>query len=76
MGKYMKAIIHKNEIKEIIEYANSLHIQIIPEIEMLAILVQLLLHIQNLEQPKKQIKVPCRFGVQYEVLDVSSKKSY
>lgn len=23
---------------------------------------------------KKQIKVPCSFGVQYEVLDVSSQK--
>jgi len=34
MEKYTKVIILKKKYKEIIEYAQSLHIQIIPEIEM------------------------------------------
>lgn len=73
-GKVHEGYYTQNDIREIIEYANSLHIQIIPEIEMPGHSSAVIAAYPEFGTTKKQIKVPCRFGVQYEVLDVSSKK--
>lgn len=69
-----RRLLYSKEIKEIIEYAQSLHIQIIPEIEMPGHSSAVIAAYPEFGTTKKQIKVPCSFGVQYEVLDVSSQK--
>ena len=73
-GKVHEGYYTQKEIKEIIEYAQSLHIQIIPEIEMPGHSSAVIAAYPEFGTTKKQIKVPCSFGVQYEVLDVSSQK--
>lgn len=73
-GKVHEGYYTQKEIKDIINYAQSLHIQIIPEIEMPGHSSAVIAAYPEFGTTKKQIKVPCRFGVQYEVLDVSSKK--
>ena len=73
-GKVHEGYYTQKEIKEIIEYAQSLHIQIIPEIEMPGHSSAVIAAYPEFGTTKKQFKVPCSFGVQYEVLDVSSQK--
>ena len=64
-GKVHEGYYTQKEIKEIIEYAQSLHIQIIPEIEMPGHSSAVIAAYPEFGTTKKQIKVPCSFGVQY-----------
>lgn len=78
-GKTFDSVPHEgyytqDDIREIVQYAKQRHIQIIPEIEMPGHSSAAIAAYPSLGTTKKQIKVPCRFGVQYEVLDVSSKE--
>lgn len=71
-GKRHGGYYTQNEIKEIVEYANKRHILVVPEFEMPGHESAAIAAYPWLGTTKKQIKVPCRFGVQYEVMDVSS----
>ena len=62
----------QQEIKEIVAYARKRHITIIPEIEMPGHASAAIAAYPWLGASKKQIKVPCYFGVQYELFDVAS----
>lgn len=62
----------QDEVKNIIAYAKERHITIIPEIEMPGHASAAIAAYPWLGASKKQIKVPGRFGVQYELLDVAS----
>ena len=64
----------QDEIREIIDYAHARHIKVVPEIEMPGHSSAAIAAYPYLGATKRQIKVPCRFGVQYELLDVSSEK--
>ncbi|MCC8170619.1 MAG: beta-N-acetylhexosaminidase [Parabacteroides sp.] len=62
----------QEEIKEIIGYAAERHILIVPEFEMPGHESAAIASYPWLGTTGKEIKVPCRFGVQYEVMDVTS----
>ena len=62
----------QDEIKQIITYAAQRHIRVIPEIEMPGHSMAAIASYPCLGTTKEQIKVACKFGVQYDVLDVSS----
>lgn len=62
----------QEDIRQILDYATKLHIRVIPEIEMPGHSMAAIASYPSLGTTKKQIKVPCKFGVQYDILDVSS----
>lgn len=64
----------QQEIKEIVEYAAKRHIMIVPEFEMPGHSSAPIAAYPWLGVTGKQIKVPARFGVQYDVYDVTSEK--
>ena len=64
----------QEEIKEIVDYAAKLHIMIVPEFEMPGHSSAPIAAYPWLGVTGKQIKVPARFGVQYDVYDVTNPK--
>lgn len=66
----------QEEIKEIIRYADRLHIRIIPEIEMPGHAGAAIASYSWLGCTGKQISVPCKFGVNYDILDVTNPEVY
>lgn len=66
----------QKEIKEIIRYAEHLHIRVIPEIEMPGHAGAAIAAYTWLGCTGKRISVPCKFGVNYDILDVTNPKVY
>lgn len=66
----------QEEIKEIIRYADRLHIRIIPEIEMPGHAGAAIASYSWLGCTGKPIPVPCKFGVNYDILDVTNPEVY
>ncbi|MEG0890200.1 MAG: beta-N-acetylhexosaminidase [Bacteroides sp.] len=64
----------QKDIKEIIAYATRRHIQVIPEIEMPGHASAAIAAYPWLGVTNKQIKVPCKFGVQYDIFNVTDPK--
>lgn len=64
----------QKQIKEIIAYAKDRYIQIIPEIEMPGHASAAIAAYPWLGTTGKKIKVPCAFGVQYEVFNIANPK--
>lgn len=64
------------DIKEIIAYAKKRHINIVPEIEMPGHASAAIAAYPWLSVANKQIEVPTRFGVFYDVYNVASPKVY
>lgn len=64
----------QKEIKEIIDYAAKRHILVVPEFEMPGHESAAIAAYPWLGTTGKEIKVPCYFGVQYEVMDVTSPR--
>ncbi|CAF1421364.1 unnamed protein product, partial [Didymodactylos carnosus] len=66
----------QEEIKEIIQYANERHIQIVPEIEMPGHASAAIASYPSLGcNPQQQINVPGAFGVHYEVFNVANPQT-
>uniref|UniRef100_A0A2B4RC34 beta-N-acetylhexosaminidase n=1 Tax=Stylophora pistillata TaxID=50429 RepID=A0A2B4RC34_STYPI len=66
----------QEDIKEIIDYAEKLHINVVPEIEMPGHASAAIAAYPWLGVLNKQIEVPTRFGVVYDVYNVASPKVY
>lgn len=62
------------EIKEIVDYASKRHITIVPEVSMPGHASAAIASYPWLGTSSKQIKVPGKFGVHYEVFNVSDPK--
>ncbi len=62
------------EIKEIVDYASKRHITIVPEVSMPGHASAAIASYPWLGTSGKQIKVPGKFGVHYEVFNVSDPK--
>lgn len=62
----------QEDIKEIIKYASERHITIIPEIEMPGHASAAIAAYPWLGCTGKKIKVPCAFGVQFDVFNVTN----
>ncbi len=73
-GKPHSGFYTQAEIKEIVEYAAKRHIMIVPEIEMPGHSSAPLAAYPELGVTGKQIKVPAKFGVHYDVYDVTNPK--
>ncbi|CAF4909975.1 unnamed protein product, partial [Rotaria sp. Silwood1] len=66
----------QEEIKEIIQYANERHIQIVPEIEMPGHASAAIASYPSLGcNPQQQINVPGKFGVHYSVFNVANPQT-
>ncbi|MCL3780562.1 glycoside hydrolase family 20 [Prolixibacteraceae bacterium JC049] len=74
-GKSHGGFYTQTEIKEIVEYAAKLNIQVVPEIGMPGHFSAAIASYPYLGTQKKKIKVPCKFGVGTDVLDPSSDKT-
>ena len=70
-GKPHSGYYTQDEIKEIVDYAVDRHIQIVPEIEMPGHSSAAIAAYPWLGTTGKQIKVPCKFGVQYDIYNVT-----
>lgn len=75
-GKPHEGFYTHNDIKEIVAYAAQRHISIVPEIEMPGHESAAIAAYPWLGVTGQQIKVPCRFGVQYEVLNITSPRVF
>lgn len=64
----------QEEIKEVVAYAAERHIMVVPEFEMPGHESAAIAAYPWLGTTGRQIDVPCRFGVQYEVMDVTSSR--
>ena len=64
----------QEEIKEIVAYATKLHIMVVPEIEMPGHSSAAIAAYPWLGVTGKQIKVPARFGVHYDIYDVTNPR--
>ncbi|MDD3356824.1 MAG: beta-N-acetylhexosaminidase [Dysgonamonadaceae bacterium] len=73
-GKPHSGFYTQEEIKEIVAYADKLHIRVVPEIEMPGHSSAAIAAYPWLGVTGKQIKVPTRFGVQYDVYDVTNQR--
>ena len=73
-GKPHSGYYTQEEIKEIVDYAAKRHIMIVPEFEMPGHSSAPIAAYPWLGVTGKQIKVPARFGVQYDVYDVTNPK--
>lgn len=71
---YDGRLLHPGEIKEIVAYAADRHIQIVPEIEMPGHSSAAIAAYPWLGTTGKQIKVPCKLGVQYDIYNVADPK--
>lgn len=69
-GHYTQA-----EVKEIIEFAEKLHITIIPEIEILTHASAAIASYSYLGTTGKQIEVECRLGPTDEIMDISKPET-
>lgn len=70
-GKPHSGFYTQDDIKEIVAYAGKYHIQVVPEIEMPGHASAAIAAYPWLGATGKQIKVPCKFGVQYDVFNVA-----
>ena len=70
-GKPHSGFYTQKEIKEIIRYAQDRHITILPEIDMPGHSSAAIAAYPEIGSSGKAIKVPCKFGPQYEVYDVT-----
>lgn len=73
-GKPHGGFYTQEDIKEIVDYASKRHITIVPEISMPGHASAAIASYPWLGTSGKQIKVPGKFGVHYEVLNVSDPK--
>lgn len=73
-GKPHGGFYTQEQIKEIVKYAADRHIMIVPEIEMPGHASAAIAAYPWLGASGKAIKVPCRFGVQYDVYNVADPK--
>jgi len=73
-GKPHSGYYTQAEIKEIVSYAADRHIQIVPEIEMPGHSSAAIAAYPWLGTTGRQIKVPCKFGVQYDIYNVTDPK--
>lgn len=73
-GKTHKGFYTQEQIRDIIRYAAERHITIIPEIEMPGHSTAAIAAYPWLGVTKKQVKVPVRFGVMYDIFDVTDPK--
>lgn len=73
-GKPHGGFYTQDEIKEIVAYATDRHILVVPEIEMPGHASAAIAAYSWLGTSGKQINVPCRFGVQYDVFNVTDPK--
>lgn len=64
----------QKDIKEIVAYAAARHIGVMPEIEMPGHASAAIAAYPWLGTENKSIKVPCRFGVQYNVFNVADPR--
>lgn len=63
-----------DDIREIVAYAADRHILVVPEIEMPGHSSAAIAAYPWLGTSGKQIKVPCKFGVQYDIFNVADPK--
>lgn len=73
-GKPHSGYYTQDEIKEIVAYAADRHILVVPEIEMPGHSSAAIAAYPWLGTTGKQIKVPCKFGVQYDIYNVTDPK--
>ena len=73
-GKPHSGFYTQEEIKEIVDYAKKLHIMVVPEIEMPGHSSAAIAAYPWLGVTGKQIKVPVRFGVQYDTYNVADQR--
>ncbi|WP_293715693.1 beta-N-acetylhexosaminidase [uncultured Parabacteroides sp.] len=73
-GKRHGGFYTQAEIKEIVDYASKRHITIVPEVSMPGHASAAIASYPWLGTSGKQIKVPGKFGVHYEVFNVSDPK--
>ena len=73
-GKPHGGFYTQTQIRNIIKYASERHITIIPEIEMPGHSAAAIAAYPWLSATGKEIKVPCNFGVQYDVFNVTDPK--
>lgn len=73
-GKPHSGFYTQDEIKEIVSYAADRHIQVVPEIEMPGHSSAAIAAYSWLGTTGKPIKVPCKFGVQYDIYNVADPK--
>lgn len=71
-GKRHGGFYTQKEIGEVVAYAAERHITVIPEFEMPGHESAAIAAYPWLGTTGRQITVPCRFGVQYDVMDVTS----
>lgn len=73
-GKPHGGFYTQNDIREIVNYATERHINIIPEIEMPGHATAAIAAYPWLGTSGKEVKVACKFGVQYDVFNVASPR--
>lgn len=73
-GKPHGGFYTQEEIREIVDYAAERHILVVPEVEMPGHASAAIAAYPWLGTSGNEIKVPCKFGVQYDVFDVSSPR--
>ena len=73
-GKPHSGFYTQDEVKEIVAYATKLHIMVVPEIEMPGHSSAAIAAYPWLGVTGKQIKVPARFGVHYDIYDVTNPR--
>lgn len=73
-GKSHEGFYTQAQIKEIIEYAAARHIAVVPEIEMPGHSAAAVAAYPWLSAAGKQIRVPCKFGVQYNVFNPADER--
>lgn len=73
-GKPHKGYYTQSEIREIVAYASERQIKVVPEIEMPGHASAAIASYPWLGTKNEQIKVPTRFGVQYQVYNVTNPK--
>lgn len=73
-GKPHGGFYTQEDVKEIVAYAADRHILVVPEIEMPGHASAAIAAYPWLGTSGKQIKVPCKFGVQYDVFNVADPK--
>lgn len=74
-GKPHGGFYTQDEIREIVDYATKRHIMIVPEINMPGHSSAAIASYPWLGTSGKQIKVPARFGVMYDVLNVADPRA-
>lgn len=73
-GKPHNGYYTQDEIREIVAYAADRHIMVVPEIEMPGHSSAAIAAYPWLGTSGTQIKVPCKFGVQYDIYNVADPR--